>query len=248
MALPLAPPLRCVIVDDEPLAHTVLRAYLDQLPGLVRWAGSCYDGPEALHHLLATPADVLFLDVDMPGLTGLELLRALPHAPAVVLTTAYETHALAAYELGVVDYLLKPILFERFVKTVGRLRAAAAPGPPPGPPAEGLRAGAVGAEGLFLKTDSGSERIRPADLLFLEGHGNFVKAHLLTGRPLLTSETLKHLEERLPAGHFLRIHKSFVINIAHIDRLSGNYVRVGGRELPLDNTYRQDVLRRLKLS
>jgi len=247
VSLPHLPPLCCLVVDDEPLAHTVLRAYLDRLPRLVRWAGSCYDGPEALQYLLATPVDVLFLDVNMPGLTGLELLRSLPQAPAVVLTTAHATHALAAYDLGVVDYLLKPILFERFVKTIGRLRAAASPNILPELHTAGQTASQVVAELLFLKTDSGNERIQPAEILFLEGYGNFVKVHLLTGHMLLTPNTLKHLEERLPTGNFLRIHKSYLVNITHIERLSGNYVRVGGRELPLGNTYRQDILRRLKI-
>lgn len=241
----LPAPLRCLLVDDEPLAHTVLRSYLDRLPGLVSWAGSCYDGPEALRHLLATPVDVLFLDVDMPGLTGLELLRALPQAPAVVLTTAHAAHALAAYELGVVDYLLKPVQFERFVKTIGRLRSTAllSPGPAAEPAAE-----MPTPEGLFLKTEAGSERVRLAELLVLEGYGNFVKVHQLAGRFLLTPTTLKQLEARLPTADFLRVHKSYLVNMAHIERVSGNHLRVGPHDIPLGNTYRQEVLRRLHIA
>lgn len=236
------PPLRCLLVDDEPLAHTVLRAHLARLPGLVSWAGSCYDGAEALQQLLAVPVDVLFLDVDMPGLTGLELLRALPQVPAVVLSTAHSTHALEAYELGVADYLLKPIRFERFAKTIGRLRAAS-----PSRSGELAPAGSVPlVSGLFLKTDNGTERMQLTDLLFVEGYGNFVKCHLASGRILLTADTLKHLESQLPAAEFVRIHKSYLVNVAHIERLYGNCLRVGRRELPIGSTYRQDVLRRLK--
>ncbi|RZL06604.1 MAG: response regulator transcription factor [Hymenobacter sp.] len=234
-------PLRCLLVDDEPLAHTVLRAHLDRLPGLVAWAGSCYNGAEALAQLHTTAIDVLFLDVDMPSLTGLDLLRALPQPPAVVLCTAHATHALDAFELGVADYLLKPIRFERFIKTVSRLHAnragvSAAPLPPA---VEAMTA-------IFLKTDAGTERVRLADLHFIEGYGNFVKCHLASGRVLLIAETMKQLESQLPAAQFLRIHKSYVVNLASIERFSGNILVVGTRELPVGSTYRQDVLRHLQ--
>ena len=240
-------PLRCLLVDDEPLAHTVLRAYLDRLPGLATWAGSCYDAVEALTFLRTAPVEVLFLDVDMPGLTGLELLRALPQPPAVVLCTAHAAHALDAFDLGVADYLLKPIRFERFVKTIARLHEAGKPAgggtatpaaAPPLPPAPDF---------MFLKTDAGTERVRFDELLFVEGYGNFVKCHLAAGRVLLTAETLKQMESQLPASRFVRVHKSYLVNLAAVERLSGNVLRVGARELPVGSTYRQDVLRHLQL-
>jgi len=235
----MSTPLRCLIVDDEPLAHTVLRAHLDRLPGLATWAGSCYGAVEALAQLRTTPVDVLLLDVDMPGLTGLELLRAVAQPPAVVLCTAHATHAVDAFELGVVDYLLKPIRFERFVKTISRLHAsrpAATPSPPPAEPAS---------TSIFLKTDAGTERIRLAELLFIEGYGNFVKCHLAGGQVLLTAETMKQLESQLPPSRFLRIHKSYLVNASCIERLSGNLLLVGTQELPVGGTYRQEVLRHL---
>ena len=188
-----------------------------------------------------TPLDVLLLDVDMPGLTGLELLRALPQPPAVVLCTAHATHALDAFELGVFDYLLKPIRFERFVKTISRLHAsrAAASAAPLLPVVE------PATTAIFLKTDAGTERVRLADLHVLEGYGNFVKCHLASKRVLLIAETMKQLESQLPAAQFLRIHKSYVINLAAIERFSGNILVVGTRELPVGSTYRQSVLRHL---
>ena len=244
-------PLRCLLVDDEPLAHTVLRAYLDRLPGLATWAGSCYDAVEALTFLRTAPVEVLFLDVDMPGLTGLELLRALPQPPAVVLCTAHAAHALDAFDLGVVDYLLKPIRFERFVKTIGRLHETGKPTANDadsgrGAPAPLVVPSAPALDSLFLKTDAGTERVRFADLLIVEGYGNFVKCHLATGRVLLTAETLKQMENQLPAGQFLRTHKSYLVNLSAVERLSGNVLLVGPREVPVGSTYRQDVLRRLR--
>jgi two-component system LytT family response regulator len=242
-------PLRCLLVDDEPLAHSVMRTYLDRLPALATWAGSCYGAIEALTFLQTTPVDVLFLDVDMPELTGIELLRALPQPPAVVLCTAHAAHALDAFDLGVVDYLLKPIRFERFIKTINRLHAGAGPAattpfpaatPAPTTPAE------PAADSIFLKTDAGTERVRLADLCFVEGYGNFVKCHLASGHMLLTAETMKQMESQLAGARFLRIHKSYLVNLARVERLSGNVLHVDGAEVPVGSTYRQEVLRALR--
>jgi two-component system LytT family response regulator len=238
-------PLRCLIVDDEPLAHTVLRTYLDRLPGLATWVGSCYGAVEALTLLRSTPVDVLFLDVDMPELTGLELLRALPQPPQVVLCTAHATHALEAFELGVADYLLKPIRFERFIKTITRLHTA----PDRTPAVAPIGAASVvpaTPDSLFLKTDAGTERVRFADLQYVEGYGNFVKCHVASGRTLLTAETMKHMESELPAAQFVRVHKSYLVNLQFVERLSGNSLLVGGREVPVGSTFRAEVLRRLQ--
>ncbi|SFQ57505.1 LytR/AlgR family response regulator transcription factor [Hymenobacter arizonensis] len=247
MSVSAPAPLRCLLVDDEPLAHTVMRAYLDRLPGLVTWAGSCYGAVEALTFLRTTPVDVLFLDVDMPELTGLELLRALPQPPAVVLCTAHAAHAIDAYDLGVVDYLLKPIRFERFVKTISRLQAGSPPTSPAPAPAPPVAQAPPAADSIFLKTDAGTERVRFADLHIVEGYGNFVKCHLASGRMLLTAETMKQMESQLPATQFMRTHKSYLVNLASVERLSGNVLLVGAREVPVGSTYRQEVLRQLHL-
>ena len=221
-----------------------MRAYLDRLPGLATWSGSCYGAVEALTFLRTTPVEVLFLDVDMPELTGLELLRALAQPPAVVLCTAHAAHAIDAFDLGVVDYLLKPIRFERFVKTISRLQATV--GTVAAPPVAQAISELPAADSIFLKTDAGTERVRFADLLFVEGYGNFVKCHLASGRVLLTAETMKQMETQLPPGQFVRIHKSYLANLASVERLSGNVLVVGQRELPVGSTYRQEVLRHLR--
>jgi DNA-binding LytR/AlgR family response regulator len=199
--------------------------------------------------LRTTPVDVLFLDVDMPGLTGLELMRAMPQPPAVVLCTAHADHALDAFDLGVADYLLKPIRFERFVKTINRLHGPSAPhgAAPVAPTAAPVIPPAATVDSIFLKTDAGTERVRFAELLFVEGYGNFVKCRLASGRVLLTAETMKQMESQLPASQFVRTHKSYLVNLASVERLSGNVLLVGAREVPVGNTYRQEVLRQLRL-
>ncbi|WP_022824389.1 LytR/AlgR family response regulator transcription factor [Hymenobacter norwichensis] len=246
-ASPAPAPLRCLLVDDEPLAHTVLRAYLDRVPGLATWVSSCYGAVEALTLLRTTPVDVLFLDVDMPELTGLELLRALPQPPQVVLCTAHATHALEAFELGVADYLLKPIRFERFIKTITRLHTSAPDQHPTAAPPVAVPVVAPPApDSLFLKTDVGTERVRFTELRCVEGYGNFVKCHLVTGRTLLTAETMKQMESELPAAQFVRVHKSYLVNLQFVERLSGNSLVVNGREVPVGSTFRAEVLRRLQ--
>lgn len=248
-------PLRCLLVDDEPLAHTVLRAYLDRVPGLAIWAGSCYGAVEALTLLRTTPVDVLFLDIDMPELSGLDLLRTLSQPLQVVLCTAHGTHALEAYDLGVIDYLLKPIRFERFVKTLTRLHApteaASLAVPTPTPLAAGPAVPATPdlplGDSLFIKTDIGTERVRFGELRYVEGYGNFVKCHAGQGRMLLTAETMKQMECQLPATQFVRVHKSYLVNLMHVQRLSGNVLLVDGQEVPVGSTFRADVLRRLQL-
>jgi two-component system LytT family response regulator len=175
--------------------------------------------------LRTIPIEVLFLDANVPGLTGLDMLRALLQPPAVVLCTAHAIYALDSFELGVADYLLKPIRFERFVKTINRLyplRYLASPAPVASP----------GVESLFLKTDAGTERVRLAELQFVEGYGNFVKCRLASGCVLLTAETMKQLELQLTASQFIRIHKSYLVNLAYIERLSGNSLLVGTHKPP----------------
>ena len=233
-------PLRVLLVDDEPLAHDVLRTYVERVAHL-RVAGHCYTAPEALTFLHQQPVDVLLLDVNMPEMSGLELLQVLSHRPHVILTTAYSEFALESYEYGVVDYLLKPVSFARFLKAVSRLPGATT-GPATGPPASPAPPVPTS---LLLRDGATTHRLSLPDIQWLEAYGNYVKVHTATGR-LVVPDTLRRLlADDLPADEFVRVHKSYVVALRRVERLEGNQLTVaGGVVLPLGAAFRQDFLRR----
>ena len=236
-----AAPLRVLIVDDEPLAHEVLKTYVARVAHL-ELVGQCYTALEALTFLHQTPVDVLLLDLNMPEMTGLELLRALPRPPHTILTTAYSEFALESYEFGVVDYLLKPVSLPRFLKAVAKLPAAAAAAPvstslapmaaPPAAPAA-----------LLLRDGTTTHRVFPADIRWLEAYGNYVKVQTTAGR-LVINDSFRHLLSQLPPAEFMQVHKSYAVPLRLVERLEGNVLTVAGQELPLGAAFRQEFLRR----
>lgn len=231
--------LYCLIVDDEPPAHVVLERYIEKIERL-SLQGHCYNALDALNFLHQHPIDLLFLDIDMPELSGLELLTALKNPPRVILTTAYAEFALEGYEHGVVDYLLKPIRFERFIKAVDRLFA---PQVEPVPPA--IVPTVPSKDYLFLNINNALQKINPAEVLYIAAAGNYVKLHFPAQRPLLASETLSEMQKQLP--RFIRVHKSYLVNVDYLSKLEGNRVYLqGGVEIPIGVSYKQSVLGHFK--
>lgn len=235
-----AAPLRVLIVDDEPLAHDVLKAYVARVAHL-QLVGQCYTALEALTFLHQNPVDVLLLDLNMPEMTGLELLRALPRPPHTILTTAYSEFALESYDFGVVDYLLKPVSLPRFLKAVAKLPAAAPVAAVS--PASGLVAALVAPAVLLLRDGTTMHRVLPADIRWLEAYGNYVKVQTATGR-LVVTDTFRHLLSQLPAVDFMQVHKSYAVPLRLVERLEGNVLTIVGQELPLGAAFRQEFLRR----
>lgn len=224
--------LRCLIVDDEPLARHLLTDYVGKVSFLALHA-ACTSPLAALDILRTTPIDLLLLDVHMPELTGLELLRTLPRPPLVILTTAHSQYALQGYEVDAVDYLLKPITFERFLraahKAYDRQPTLAAP-PLPLPAAEpGF---------LFLKDGARQHKVFWGDLLFVEGLRDYVAVHT-PSQKIISLLRLKALVEQLPADRFVRIHHSYIVGVAGIEAIDKNKVQVGGRWLPISESYRR---------
>lgn len=231
--------LRCLIVDDEPLAHDVILRYLDDIPFLEK-AGQCYLATEAFAFLNHHAVDLIFLDIRMPKLSGLDFLRTLNQRPLVVITSAYEEHALESFELEVVDYLLKPFRFDRFLKAANRaleqytLRKQTALAPVPA-------AAAHEPEPLYIKSDKKLVQMQLDDVYYLESLGNYVK---VWGRDqfLLTQRTLGSFEEQLPADAFIRIHKSFILNKKFVHYIEGNMIRLlNGKVLPLGKTFKHVI-------
>ncbi len=222
----------CLIVDDEPLARELLTGYVAQLPGL-SLVGCCADALAGLRVLHTQPVDLLFTDVVMPQLSGLDLARSLTKPPALVLTTAFTEYALEGFEVGAVDYLLKPFSFPRFVRAVDRVLGRPLVADAVGAPVS------TAAEFVFLKVDKTIRKVRLADMHYVQAYGNYVKVFLSGGRMLVVSETMGHLEKLLPVTQFTRIHKSYLVAIGHITSYQAGSLLVGTSRLPIGDYYRK---------
>lgn len=233
--------LRSLIIDDEPLAHKVILEYAKEVPFL-EIAGQCYSATEALTALNGQDVGLVFLDIQMPKLNGLELLRTLKNPPIVIITSAYEEYALESYELDVCDYLLKPFRFGRFLKAVNKayeLHQMKRAGPPPSPTPPEPEPDEAGR--IFIKADKRHIQLSLADIFYLESYGNYVKVWL-KDEFHLTPATLSGFETELPEAVFFRIHKSYIINRKFLDYVEGNTLRLtNGKELPIGKSYRQLV-------
>jgi len=228
--------LRSLIIDDEPLAHKVILEYARDVP-FIEVAAQCYLATEALPILSSQAIDLIFLDINMPKIKGLDFLRALNKQPLVIITSAYEEYALESFELDVCDYLLKPFRFSRFLKAANKALGhyqLSHPPPPPNPAPEEQNQ-------LFIKTDKRHVQVALAEICYLESYGNYVKVWLKDTYHL-TPRTLSGFESELPESDFFRIHKSYIINRKHIDYVEGNSLRMkNGKELPIGKSYRQRV-------
>ncbi|UOQ55412.1 LytR/AlgR family response regulator transcription factor [Hymenobacter cellulosivorans] len=228
-------PLRkifCVLIDDEPLALDVLADYCAQISFLdVR--GQFHEALAALAFLQDNPVDLVFLDIHMPRLTGLQLAQLLPApGPRIVLTTAYDSYAVRSYELGVTDYLLKPISFERFLQAVNKVRQALMPPPAPAP-----EAALAAPDAMFVKNEHRLLRVAFDDILYIEGMKEYLMIYTTQGK-ILTLQSFRRVEEVLPPERFARIHKSFLVSLQRIEHLERGKVQVAGRLLPIGDTYR----------
>ena len=228
--------MHCLIVEDEPLAAMVLEDYVRQVPFL-QPSGRCADAMQALEALHEAPVDVLFLDIHLPGLKGLDFLRALAQPPQVILTTAYHEYALESYELGVVDYLLKPIDFERFIKAAQKLKR------PDAPPKGGLPGHRPF---LFFNVNKKMVRVWIDEIRYVESLREYVRLHLSDKRNVVTKMQLGELETMLENFGFLRVHRSFIVAMRHIEAFTATEVTAGGAEIPVGRQYRETALKALE--
>ncbi len=232
--------LRALIIDDEPLAHKVILQYASDVP-FIEIVGQCHLATEALSVMSNQEIDLIFLDINMPKLKGLDFLRTLSKKPIVVITSAYEEYALESFELDVCDYLLKPFRFDRFLKAMNKaseifqlknptlIAAANQPKPEEQQPNK-----------IFIKSEKRLIQINLDEIFYLESYGNYVKVWL-QDRFHLTPRTLTSFDEELPNNTFFKIHKSFVLNRNHIDYVEGNSVVMKNKKLlPIGKNQRQD--------
>jgi DNA-binding LytR/AlgR family response regulator len=231
--------LSCLAVDDESLGRKMLEDNIRQVPFL-ELVGTCKNAFEAMEALQKQPVDLLFLDIQMPGMPGTKFLETLPEKPLVIFVTAYSSYAVESYDLDVVDYLLKPVPLERFVKAAYKAleikqknRAAEQPGPTREAPGF-----------IFVNVEYSLVKINIADITHIEGMKDYVKIYLDGQRkPILTKSTLKGIEERLPEKDFMRVHKSFIVHLSRIDSIRNREIRIGDWEIPVGEANVEELMR-----
>ena len=237
--------IKCIITDDEPFARKGLQGYAAQIDFL-DLRGTCENAVELNSLLKREPVDLLFLDIQMPYMTGIDFLKHFPGAPKVIFTTAYEKYALQGFELEVLDYLLKPIPFERFFRAANKAydyfraqysaaAAAATAQPSIVAPMEDY---------IFVKADNKLEKIDSADILFAEALENYVAIYTRE-KKVITHLTLKMLQEKLPAAAFIQPHKSYVIAIDKINSIEGNILHIDQYQVPISKYQKEEIMERI---
>lgn len=220
--------MKYIVIDDEPIAHRIIEGYCDKIPFLEK-VGNAYDAFEALEMLQENEVDLIFLDINMPKMNGFEMIRSLPSAPHIIVTSAYQQYALEGFELNVVDYLLKPFSFTRFLTGVNKIEHKKEPTK----------------EQFFVKADKKLVNIDINDLMYIEAYGNYVKI-VLRSKTVVCHQKLSYFDTFLEnKGIFMRIHKSFIINQKYIDVIDGNTVVINAVTIPIGQKYKKELLSHL---
>ena len=229
-----------IIIDDEHIAHDIIKGYCDMLPNL-EFKADCYDAIEAIDYLSKNDIDLIFLDLNMPKLKGFQFLKTLTSPPKVIVTTAYSEFAIDGYELNVVDYLLKPFSFERFLSAVNKVTAANT---------KGIRKEnneAIKAEEkyIFLKQNNSHVQVAIDDILFIEASGNYTKI-ITNDETISIREKLSDTIQLLSDNDFIQIHKSFAVSKKHMARVEGNRIYIGDHIVPIGKLYKTNIIQLLK--
>lgn len=236
--------IRCLIVDDEPLALQILEDYLSKIPFL-QLVKATTNPIEALTLVQTGGIDLVFLDVQMPELTGIQFLRISNGKAKVILTTAYPQYALEGYELDVIDYLLKPIAFDRFFKSVQKAQAVLQPqmvstkptqAAPVHPQQDFL------SDFIFVKTEHKIQKVYLNDILFIEGLKDYISIFTPVER-IITLQNMKKMEDALPPKHFIRVHKSYIVSINKIDSIERSRICIRDKIIPVGDTYREEFFK-----
>ena len=231
--------IRCIAIDDENLALDLIEDDILKVPFL-QLVKKCRSGIEALDVLQTEKIDLLFLDIQMPDISGIQFLKSLPHKPLVIFTTAYERYALEGFELDVIDYLLKPYSFERFLKAVNKAQEylTILEKNQPHPAAEENH---YSSQFIFVKSDYKLVKIEIAEIQYIESLKDYIKI-IVGGKPVMTLSSMKAIEEKLVAPDFIRVHRSFMVNVRKIQYIHRNFVMVGDKEIPIGDNYKDSFL------
>lgn len=227
--------IHCIIVDDEPVARDILRGHLEKIDR-IRIVASCKNALEAFKAINDHPVDLVFLDINMPEIDGLAFARSMTRQIKVIFTTAYREYAVDGFDLRAVDYLLKPISFERLLQSINKYLDESQPAD------HSMQRELVTEQddSIYVRSDRKMIRIRFPEICYVESTGDYLKIHL-RGRTVVTRETMTNLEAKLPAGEFIRIHRSFLVARNAVDSFTAEYVEINGIQLPVSRGYKEDL-------
>ncbi|HXB44413.1 MAG TPA: LytTR family DNA-binding domain-containing protein [Puia sp.] len=226
--------IRCIIVDDETLAQQVIQNHLQRMPG-IQLVSVCNNSTEASAALKKFEVDLIFLDIQLPGTSGMHFLRGLPNSPLVILTTAYAEYALESYEFSVIDYLLKPISFERFQKAMSKITDSRLYGQPT------IERDQAPGNHIFIKSGTKFFKVNFSEIIYIEAMKDYLKIHT-AGYKLVTLHTMSEMEKLLPEKQFLRVHKSFIVAVGYIVSIYGNSIELGKAIIPIGLSYKTSVM------
>lgn len=227
--------LKCVVIDDDEQSRKILEHFI-RLTHFLDCVAVFSSGSEALPYLLQSPVDVLYVDINMPGLSGIELIKALPQPLVTVFTTSHTDFALTAFELDAADYLVKPIDFARFTRSAAKI-AERMRGKSPEAAAE--------TDDFFIKVNNKMVRLSASDIWYVEGLSDYVLIHT-EQRQYVVYTTLKSVEDKLPDDRFVRVHRSYIVNISRIESIEDNEIIIKGKEIPISRTYQQEFFRKIR--
>lgn len=225
--------IRYLIIDDEHIAHTIIEEYCNMLPNM-QLAKNCYDALEALDYLRNHTVDLIFLDLNMPKLKGFDFLKTLSSPPKIIVTTAYQEYAIEGYELNIIDYLLKPFGFERFLKAVNKISSSTSKVSVKPIEDENSRS-------IFLRSDKKHTQIFIDTILYVEAAGNYVKVITKSNNAIIVREKFSDLMELLPENDFIQVHKSFAVAIKYINSIEGNRIMICDFIVPIGKLYKMNV-------
>ena len=219
--------IKYITIDDEMASHKIIKEYASNLPYLSHQA-SCYNAFEAIEYLNNNRVDLLFLDINMPKLSGFDFLKTLSDPPRVIVTTAHKEFALEGYELNIDDYLLKPFSYQRFIIAITKVYDTL------------KQLKNIDTASIFLKDDKKHHQVKLTSILFVEAYGNYVKI-ILNDKTIITHQTLSSIEELLPVNEFIKVHKSFIIAKNKIVLIEGNLIHINQYKIPIGRTYKSSV-------
>lgn len=228
--------MNCLIVDDEPIAQNILKEFISKVDYL-HLVDCCSNANEAFNVVQQNAIDLVFLDINMPGIDGMAFAKIIPKEIHVIFTTAYREYAIEGFNLEATDYLLKPIPFDRFLKSVAKVKESLQKNRNSSTPEK--------PEFLFVRQDRKMEKIEFSDIQFVESYADYIKIHL-KDRVLVVRESITNFENKLPESQFIRFHRSFIGNMSAIDSYTHEYLEIAGKALTISRSYKEEVLKRLQ--